>query len=185
MGRKFPAGVEAIIIVYARFSSLATTSTSLHFDGVWSHVGPDLASLSRDLPRCLGRVCPAMLCPAMTRCVRGGLAPASTTSLEVRRIPSAHRVYCSHLRQYFFIPIQAPVARFVCINQRRYHPVDPVVKSCPAIASEAWDTHILSLFHPHSLSSPPPSHLLRCSKSPLISDLTLLPKPGIPSSPRC
>jgi hypothetical protein len=139
MGRKFPAGVEAIIIVYARFSSLATTSTSLHFDGVWSHVGPDLASLSRDLPRRLGRVCPAMLCPAMTRCVRGGLAPASTTSLEVRRIPSAHHVHCSHPRQYFSISIQAPVARlFASIREKAYHPV-PVVKSCPAIASEAWE----------------------------------------------
>jgi hypothetical protein len=102
-----------------------------------------------------------MLCPAMTRCMRGGLAPPSTTSLEVRRIPSVHRIHCSHLCQYFFIPIQAPVAHlFAAIrdsSQKAYHPV-PVVKSCPVIASEAWEPrNSFSLFstHKYSVSSLP------------------------------
>ncbi|KAJ7854459.1 hypothetical protein B0H13DRAFT_2578956 [Mycena leptocephala] len=63
---------------------------TLHFDGIWSHVGPDLASLSRDRPRRLGRVCPARLCPDMTRRVRGGLAPPLSRVLPNMAKPHYH-----------------------------------------------------------------------------------------------
>ncbi|KAJ7301426.1 hypothetical protein DFH08DRAFT_827550 [Mycena albidolilacea] len=58
-------GIKYLNRVKFWFLTFWQTSQVLHFDGAWSHVGPGLASLSRDLPRRLGRVCPAMLCPAM------------------------------------------------------------------------------------------------------------------------